>query len=247
MFVLKSLATLVATALIAPWQMVLKLKDNDYLNSAPNTIITPEFSRFVEKVRREGKVPGVSVGVVLPDGRAECGAWGNKTEDGDEMTIDTSYILASVSKAFLSSSMGILMDDFANGRNITSLPDGVHSFDWFTKIADLLPHDWELDNKWATEMANIRDVLSHVSGLPRHDYSYWRDDSLLQVVCRMRHLRSSFELRQQWSYNNQMYMLGSYIISKYAGMTYPRFAMERMFHRLNMTSTMFSESEASKD
>lgn len=64
--------------------------------------------------------------------------------------------------------MGILMDDFAHGRNVTALPEGVRAFTWDTKIQDLFPDkaDWALAGEWAGEKANVRDVLAHVSGLP---------------------------------------------------------------------------------
>lgn len=62
--------------------------------------------------------------------------------------------------------MGILIDDYAHGRNSTPLPPGVR-LDWDTKIVDLLPGQWELMDEWATKKANLKDVLSHVSGLPR--------------------------------------------------------------------------------
>lgn len=56
----------------------------------------------------------------------------------------TTFYLASCSKAFLSAAMGILMDDFAHGRNVTALPSGVDVFDWDTKIKDLLGEEWVL-------------------------------------------------------------------------------------------------------
>ena len=60
------------------------------------------------------------------------------------------------------------MDDFAHGRNSTSLPDGVNVFDWRTKVKDMLPNDWKLMDEWASEKATFRDILSHVSGLHRY-------------------------------------------------------------------------------
>ena len=65
--------------------------------------------------------------------------------------------------------MGILMDDFAQGRNVTPLPLGVGSFTWETKIQALLPSSqWQLADEWASEKLNVRDALGHVSGLPRY-------------------------------------------------------------------------------
>jgi hypothetical protein len=63
--------------------------------------------------------------------------------------------------------VGLLIDDFAHGRNITPLPAGLTELTWDTKVKDLLPDDWKLEERWASEKASLRDVLSHVSGLPR--------------------------------------------------------------------------------
>jgi CubicO group peptidase (beta-lactamase class C family) len=61
------------------------------------------------------------------------------------------------------------MDDFATGKNTTALPPGMTTFDWNTKVKDIMPagSGWDLMDKWAYEKANIRDILSHVSGIPR--------------------------------------------------------------------------------
>lgn len=214
-------------------------------STSAKRVVTPEFTKHVKQLMGTGKIPGLTLGIVHPDGQVEFGAWGSKTEEFDNMTTDTLFTLASCSKAFLASTVGILMDDFAEGRNVTPLPDGVKTFDWQTKVKDLLPGDWQLDDEWATEKANIRDILSHVSGLSRHDYSYASGDTPLDVIRRMRHLRTSFELRQRWSYNNQMYMLGAHLVSTYSGTPYTQFIKERIFEPLEMTSTTFFESETS--
>lgn len=63
--------------------------------------------------------------------------------------------------------MGILINDFATGKNVTPLPDGVEEFSWQTKIKNLLPDEWVLRDTVANDNANVLDILSHVSGLPR--------------------------------------------------------------------------------
>lgn len=161
-------------------------------------IITKEFSEYVEGLRSQWGIPGLTLGVVRSGGVVEVGAWGERTEDGELMTTDVSFLslflflpsiillenpsilsmsfvmcfqtlfnIASCSKAFAASAIGILMDDFARGKNVTSLPPNVHQFDWEMKVVDLLPGDWLLMDEWTTRKANIRDVMSHVSGLPR--------------------------------------------------------------------------------
>jgi CubicO group peptidase (beta-lactamase class C family) len=73
--------------------------------------------------------------------------------------------MASVSKAFCATALGILIDDFANGKNATALSPGLTETTWHTRLKDLLP-DWQLMDEWASEKANLRDILSHVSGVP---------------------------------------------------------------------------------
>ncbi|TFY81752.1 hypothetical protein EWM64_g2261, partial [Hericium alpestre] len=205
--------------------------------------ITPELARDIEAAMRRDKIPGLALGVFHRDGISEFGAWGSKTEEGEAVNKDTLFILASVSKAFLSASMGILIDDYAHGRNTTPLPAGVDTFDWDTKIKALLPEDWAPMDKWANEKVSLKDILSHISGIPRHDFSYGPNDTLPDAVRKLQHLRPAFELREKWSYNNMMYMLGAHLIATYAG-SYARFVEERIWTPLNMTSTTYSPSKA---
>lgn len=166
--------------------------------SLDGSILSPAFHAFVDELRKNASIPGISVGVVrlrkdYTKPQVELASWGRRTEDGDanDLTTDVSSIarrtsspeivqqlilwtpqtlfgIASCSKAFLATSVGLLIDDFAHGRNVTPLPAGTTRLDWDTKIAAILPDEWQLDDEWATRAANIRDVLGHVSGLPRY-------------------------------------------------------------------------------
>jgi len=80
----------------------------------------------------------------------------------------------------------------------------VTEFSWDTKMRDLLPDEWMTDDLWTTEKASLKDLLSHVTGIPPHDASYSPYDSQRDIVLRLRHLRSARELRQQYEYNNQV-------------------------------------------
>ncbi|KAI0780020.1 beta-lactamase/transpeptidase-like protein [Fomes fomentarius] len=221
-----------------------------------DSLISPQFGSFIDEIRNNGSIPGISIGVVRLDNEqkpvAQLGSWGQKTEDGDghDLTPDTLFGLASCSKAFLATSVGLLIDDFAHGRNKTPLPPKVTHFDYDTKVTDILPDElgWSLHDldgdMWATRKASIRDILGHVSGLPRHDYTYYPDDQPEDVIRRMGGLRTAYELREKWSYNNQMYMLGAYLVSHYAGVPYHQYATEKIFEPLDMSSTTFFPSAA---
>ncbi|TDL29087.1 beta-lactamase/transpeptidase-like protein [Rickenella mellea] len=213
--------------------------------NALGSVIDAQFSSYVEHVLDKEEIKGISLAVVKPGGDTEYGAWGIRTEDGEKMTSDTLFNIASCSKAFLASSVGILIDDYASGKNITPLPAGLSRLDWDYKVEDILPGEWILQDTWATEKANLRDILSHVSGLPGHDGSYGPGDSPKDVVRRLRYLTPAFELREHWLYNNQMYMIGAHIISTYTG-SYVKYVKHKIFDALKMNSTTFSAREAER-
>ncbi|KAI0708815.1 beta-lactamase/transpeptidase-like protein [Cerioporus squamosus] len=225
----------------------------------PETYLdSPEFNGFIEEVMQNGSIPGISLGVVRlgEDNKpiVQLGSWGRKTEDGDghDLSPDSLFGIASCSKAFLATSLGILMDDFAHGRNVTPLPARLARLDYETKVKDLLPEElgWGLHDlsgdSWATDKARVKDVLGHVSGLPRHDYAYAPGDTPEAVIRRMKDLRTAYELRENWSYNNQMFMLGAYLVSHYTNGSYVDFVAERILNPLGMSSTTFWPSEAQR-
>ncbi|EIN06835.1 beta-lactamase/transpeptidase-like protein [Punctularia strigosozonata HHB-11173 SS5] len=207
-------------------------------------VIDDNFGKYIEEMLVNHTIHGLSVGIVRPDGVIETGGWGERTESGDAFTPDTLMAVASVSKAFVSASMGILMDDFAKGTNVTSLPPSIEVFDLETKIDALLPEDWGLDNACSENGTNVRDLLSHSTGLPDHSQSHFREESPPDIVARLRHLRTSTGLRHSWLYSNMMYMTGTHIIKKYSGMSYEDFVTERIFKPLGMQDSTYSPKNA---
>ncbi|KAJ7023723.1 beta-lactamase/transpeptidase-like protein [Mycena alexandri] len=201
------------------------------------TVIDDQLYSAIEAVVQANNITGMSVGILTPNGQVEFAAWGNRTESGEQVASDTIFGIGSLSKGFLSASLGILMQDFTDGTNTTALPAGVTEFNWDTKMRDLLPEEWMIEDEFSTKKADLRDLLSHVTGLPTHDASYSPEDSPRDLVLRMRDLRAAYELRQLFEYNNQMFIAGSYVVSKLSGMAYQSFVEERIMLPLNMTSS----------
>ncbi|KAF7361230.1 Beta-lactamase domain-containing protein [Mycena sanguinolenta] len=203
-------------------------------------VINEELSSFIQSELQANNFTGLSLGIVLPSGEVEFAAWGIRTEQGDPVNSETVMNLASCSKAFLSASLGILMQDFADGENKTALPRNVEKFSWDTKMRDLLPDEWMTEDHWTTEKASLKDLLSHVTGFPAHDGSYSTYDSPQDIVARMRHLRAAYELRQLWEYTNQGPMLSRNI----PGSSYRDFLEERISLPLRMSSSTLYPNRA---
>ncbi|KAH9001587.1 beta-lactamase/transpeptidase-like protein [Lactarius akahatsu] len=207
-------------------------------------ILTPDLTDIVQEIVDTHQIPGLALAIVRKNGHSEFGTWGKKSEDGSRVTEDTLFNIGSCSKAFVAASLGILIDEFAQGRNTTPLPTGLSTLSWQTKLADILSGDWELSDPWASKKANLIDILSHVSGMPRHDLAYKRNHSTLNVTRNLRNLRPSHELREKFSYNNQMYMVGAHVITALSGIQFTEFVKDRILRPLKMTESTYSINEA---
>lgn len=120
--------------------------------------------------------------------------------------------------------MGILIDEFKSAEELNATHPARYNainFDWNSKVIDLIPDDWKLKDDWAFQKANLRDILSHMSGLPRssflhiinvsahpvfgrHDLSYGPYYTAKELVRKLRFLEPLAELRETWQYNNQV-------------------------------------------
>ncbi|KAG1846985.1 beta-lactamase/transpeptidase-like protein [Suillus subalutaceus] len=215
------------------------LADSAWVNNGQ--VIASGLSNSIQEILDIWNITGLSVAVVPRYGEPEFRSWGNMTEDRDKTTKGTLFHMASVSKAFCVSALGILMDDYEHGINITPLPPALSEFNWHTLVKDILSGEWQLMDDWASEKANMADILSHVSGLACHDYSYGPHGSPKDDVLWMRHLRPAFELRKQRSCSRR-----PHIIETYSAQTYTSFVEDRIFTPLGMTSSTFSPAKAGK-
>ena len=94
------------------------------------------------------------------------------------------FAIGSNSKLFTALTLGTLVE----GSN--------SSLKWTTKVADILGGDWKLQDPIAQKHANLLDILSHRTGLPRHDVGWRRGETIAEAVKALRYLRPSSEFRE---------------------------------------------------
>ncbi|KAF8121633.1 hypothetical protein EV363DRAFT_1457306 [Boletus edulis] len=120
-------------------------------------------------------ITGVSVAVVPKQGEPEFHMLGHRSEDGDEVTPETRFHMTSVLQAFCAT-FGLLMDDFCEWPSY-----GMTELTWHTRLQDVFPGDSEPESDVGAHWmcgrqrgANVKDILGHVSGVPRYDPAYGR-------------------------------------------------------------------------
>lgn len=95
---------------------------------------------------------------------------------------------------------------------------------------------------------NIRDLMCHRTGLPRHDFSWYLfpTDSKDSLVQRIRYQEPFTGVRQQWYYNNFMFLTQGVIAERITGKSWEDNIRERFFEPLEMTRSNLSIEELEK-
>ena len=100
------------------------------------------------------------------------------TRMGPPMTPDSVFAIASNSKLLLAMSVGLLIS------NETLAEQRGEEIKWSTKICDLIP-GWGLMDEEMDRGVSLQDMLSHRTGMPRHDFSkVQRKGSVSELVSR---------------------------------------------------------------
>ncbi|KAK1235671.1 hypothetical protein PQX77_001091 [Marasmius sp. AFHP31] len=199
-------------------------------------VLTPEVDQFIEGVlSRWGSPGGVSVAVVRLDANGEWnvetkGYGAARFDDNSKVTDETLFSIGSNSKLFTTTATGLLI------TNETLTP----RISWDTKIASLIP-SWELADPIATNKSSIKDLMSHRTGMPRHEFNYRKEDTLPSLLERLKFLKPSTEFRETFQYNNLMYNTLGYLPEVLSTqMPLARYVKKNVFDPLGMDSTTYS-------
>ncbi len=115
---------------------------------------------------------------------------------------------------------------------------------WDEPVRTYLP-EFRLQDGYASEHATLRDLLSHRTGLPRHDLLWMGGQfNRQELMGRLRYLDMSKELRSAWQYSNLMYTVVGYLVGKVDGSSWEEFTQRRLLDPLGMTGTTLSLASA---
>jgi CubicO group peptidase (beta-lactamase class C family) len=191
------------------------------------------FDEYMAKVVKDWNVPGIGVGVVVKDRLVFAKGYGFR-DYGQKLpyTPRTVQPIASNTKLFTAVAVGLLVEE---GK-----------LEWDKPVRQYVPgirfYNDELNNT-----VTIRDMLSHRTGITRHDSIWYKSDfSRKELFERLRFLEPSQPLRQTFLYNNMMYAGAGYVVELLSGKTWEDFVRERIFAPLGMTSTVYSIEDVKK-
>ena len=158
-----------------------------------------------------GLVGGAAV--LIQNGRAETCYFGySDREAGLPISENTYFDIASCTKSFTAMTAALAVD---RGW-----------FDWDTPVKHYLP-DFAVADPELSAKITVRDLLSHRTGMPRHDFI----DNLQipdrdEVCARYRFLEATEPYQRVYQYCNQMYVYFGYVLEHITGRSYEQWLME---------------------
>ncbi|MCZ6756535.1 MAG: serine hydrolase [Gemmatimonadetes bacterium] len=184
---------------------------------------------FIEIGMEEWQIPGLAVAVVRHDSVLFLDGYGVRTVGTDDpVDGQTLFAVASCTKAFTATALGILVSEGVVG--------------WDDPVNGYLP-GFQLYDPWVTRHLTIRDLLSHRTG-----YAGWAADHLWQgseldadeILRRFRYQEPAGGFRARYGYSNIMYLAAGEIIPAVTGESWHSFVTERLLEPLGMYQSTLS-------
>ena len=193
-----------------------------------------EFDAAVERAMTRFADPGLAIGVVKDNRVAFLKGYGMRDRERSlPVTPDTLFGIASCTKAFTGTIIGMLKDE---GRVDLDRP-----------IKEYLAN-FQLMDPVATSSASLRDLMLHRTGLPRHDYVWWGAPfDRHELLRRLRFLEPTSGFRNKWQYQNMMFLTTGLVAEAVTGQTWDALVAERIFEPLGMSRSRTSVRDLATD
>ena len=190
-----------------------------------------DLSRFVDEQLAAWEVPGCAVAAVRGEEVVLATGFGQRDLGGSSpVTARTLFAIGSTTKAFTAATVGSLVDE------------GLVS--WDAPIRQYLP-DFRLHDDVVTPRLSVGDLLSHRSGLPRHEFAWLGhpERSRADLVRRLRYLPLSRDLRQEFQYCNLGFLTAGYLVEVLTGTPWEDYLRARVMKPLGMDRSNVSVTD----
>lgn len=193
------------------------------------------FDELAAQAVEDFNVPGLAIAIVTADEVVYAEGFGHRDVERElPMTPDTLFAIGSTTKAMTATVLGMLVDE--------------GELAWDEPLTRFLP-ELRLSDPMITARITPRDLVTHRSGLPRHDLLWYNnnDVSREEMISRLAHLELTADLREEWQYNNLMFMTAGYLGGRLTGGTWEELMRERLLGPLGMERTNFSVADSEDD
>jgi CubicO group peptidase (beta-lactamase class C family) len=191
------------------------------------------FDSYMEQVLKDWNTPGIGVGIVVKDKLVFAKGYGYRDyENKLPMTPTTLSQIASNTKLFTAVAAGMLVEE--------------GNLSWDKPVREAVP-TIQFYNDQLNSNVTLRDMLSHRSGVTRHDLIWFRSPfTRKELFEKLKYLEPQEPMRTAFLYNNLMFSAVGQIIELKSGMRWEEFVRERILAPLDMSSTTYTVAEMLK-
>src|SRR5271165_6172089 len=206
-------------------------------NAAAQSINVAEklegFDAYMAKTLKDWNAPGVGVGIVVNDKLVFAKGYGYRDyEKKLPFTPRTMSPIASNTKLFTAIAAGMLVEE---GK-----------LTWDKPVRDSVP-TIRFYNDQLNNSVTLRDMLSHRTGVTRHDTIWYKSDfTRKELFDRLIYLEPQEPMRETFLYNNLMFAAVGQMIELQSGKRWEDFVRERILNQLDMKATGYSIADMTR-
>ena len=191
------------------------------------------FDAYMAKTLKDWNAPGVGVGVVVNDKLVFAKGYGYRDyEKKLPFTPATMSPIASNTKLFTAVAAGMLVEE---GK-----------LTWDKPVRESVPAI-RFYNDQLNNAVTLRDMLSHRTGITRHDTIWYKSDfTRKELFEKLVYLEPQEPIRETFLYNNLMFAAVGYLIELQSGKTWEQFVKEKILNPLQMNSTSYTIADMLK-
>lgn len=185
-------------------------------------------NQYIGQARVDYGVTGLAVGVVQGEDIIFQNGYGleDVTNESSKVSPSSNFAIASISKHFTAIALSTLVQQ---GK-----------IKWHDKVSKYLP-EFKLNDAEITKMLTVEDLLSHRSGLATFDGDllwYGTNYTPEQILKRVEKRPLTKEFRDEFGYQNIMFIAAAQIIEKVSGQTWGDYLNQTFFRPLGMNKTV---------
>ena len=191
------------------------------------------FDEFVDAAMKSWGVPGLAIAIVKDGQVVLAKGYGlRNVEKKLPVTPDSIFAIGSSTKAFTTMALGILVEE---GK-----------LSWDEPVVTYLPR-FRLHDEVASKRMTPRDLVTHRSGLPRHDLVWYNAKLTRQeLVDRLPFLEPNEDFRVKFQYQNLMFLTAGHLSAEVAGMPWEEVLRTRILNPIGMKNSNFAVAESQK-
>ncbi len=194
----------------------------------------PNLDAYVQRAMKAFEVPGIGLAIVKDGVVVTTSGYGvRKLGEGAGVDSRTLFGIASNTKAFTATALGLLVED---GRVAWDAPV-IRYLPWF-----------QMWDPFVTRELTVRDLLVHRSGLGlgAGDLLWWPPSTYnrREIAARLRFIPLATSFRTAYAYDNVLYLIAGEVIEAVSGQSWEDFVSSRILEKVGMHGSNVRHSSA---